>query len=113
MTGKSFPHRGDVFLTRLDPTVGTEINKTRPCLIVSNNTQNQYNDIVCVAPITSQPSTKDYDFEVKTTFEGKQARILLHQTRAIDKDRLIKKIGSLDSKIMKASGAALKVVFAL
>lgn len=113
MIGKNFPSRGDIYLIQLDPTIGREIQKTRPCLIISNNTQNQYADVICVAPITSQPQKQDRDFEVRIQLEGKEGRVLLNQSRAIDKARLLKKMDTLSPAKMKEVNQAIKVVFGL
>lgn len=113
MIGKSFPHRGDIYFAKLDPTIGCETCKTRPCLVISNDTQNEFSNIISVAPITSQPAKKIYDFEVRTILEGKNARILLNQSRAIDKTRLGKKMDTLDAAKMKEVNQAIKVTYGL
>ena len=75
-----FPKRGDVFWVCLDPVIGSEINKKRPCLVVSNNLGNEFSSRVVVAPITS--SVREvYPFEVKITLENREGKILLDQIR--------------------------------
>ena len=85
--------RGDVYWVSLDPTVGSEIQKTRPCLIISPDDMNTALPRVIVAPITSKGQPLGCRPEV--TFNGKQARILLDQIRTVDKKRLENKMGSI------------------
>ena len=95
-------NRFDVYLTNLDPTVGSEIQKTRPCLIVSPDEMNKHIRTVIVAPMTK--SGKDYPTRVSCTFKKKKGQIVLDQIRTIDKTRLVKKIGTIDP------GTQLKVI---
>jgi mRNA interferase MazF len=88
--------RFDVYLISLDPTVGSEIQKTRPCLIISPDEMNRHIKTVIVAPMTS--AEKEYPTRVTCKFRKKQGQIVLDQIRTIDKSRLIKKLGSIDSK---------------
>lgn len=85
--------RGDVYWVELDPTVGTEIRKTRPCLIVSPNDMNAKLPRVIIAPITSKGQPLGSRPEV--IFNGKLGRILLDQIRTVDKKRLKEKMGSI------------------
>ena len=87
-------NRFDVYLTNLDPTVGSEIQKTRPCLIVSPDETNKYIRTVIVAPMTT--AGKDYPTRVSCTFKKKKGQIVLDQIRTIDKTRLVKKLGTID-----------------
>lgn len=87
-------NRFDVYLTNLDSTVGSEIQKTRPCLIVSPNEMNQHIRTVIVAPMTT--AGKDYPTRVSCTFKKKKGQIVLDQIRTIDKKRLVKKLGAID-----------------
>ena len=87
--------RGDVWLAALDPTVGREIQKTRPCLIISPPEINDHLAVVLVAPMTS--GSKPAPFRVRARFRGTDGFILLEQTRALDKHRLIKKLGEIDA----------------
>lgn len=107
-----FPKRGDIFWVSLDPTVGTEIKKTRPAVIVSNDYQNQYMPIVIIAPITSKVH-KSLPFDVPIEIEGKHGRILIDQVRAIDKQRLCKQMAMCDQLTMQRIDEALKIVFDL
>lgn len=104
----NYPKRGDVYWVNLDPTVGSEINKRRPCLIVSNNAGNEISSRVIVAPITS--SIKHvYPFEVKVKIQNKEGKVLLDQIRSIDKLRLCGKIAFLDRMTMPLIDRALKI----
>ena len=85
--------RFDVFLISLDPTRGSEIKKTRPCLVVSPDEMNRHIRTVIIAPLTS--TQKSYPTRVKTNFEGKQGQIVLDQIRTVDKQRLVKIIGTI------------------
>lgn len=112
MTGKSYPKRGEIYWVNLDPAVGGETQKLRPCLIVSNDIGNEVSLIVMAAPITSKIS-HIYPFEVAITLETKKGKIMLNQCRAIDKSRLKTKISSIDISTLKEVDEALKTVFGL
>lgn len=109
---RNFPKRGEVYWANLDPTIGTEINKKRPCLIISSDEGNEVSSRVTVAAITSTV-TKVYPFQVKINMRNKDGKILLNQIRTIDKQRLDGKIGSLDKEIMFQVDKALKIALAL
>lgn len=89
--------RGDVYWVSLDPTVGSEIQKTRPCLIVSPDDMNSALQRVIVAPLTSGGQPLGCRPEIK--FKGKAARIVLDQLRSVDKQRLGGKMGKIDLAI--------------
>lgn len=112
MSGRSFPKRGEIYWTDLEPARGAETQKVRPALVVSNNIGNETSKILMVAPITSKVA-RVYPFEVKTIVDDKPAKIMLNQCRAVDKSRLLKKIGEVDAEIMKAVEEAIKVVFSI
>ncbi len=100
------PKRGDVYWVNLDPTIGSEINKRRPCLIISNDVGNEVGRRVIVAPITS--SAKEiYPFEVKVEIQERKGKSLIDQVRAINKQRLCGKITTLDLDTMKNVDKAL------
>lgn len=84
----------DVYLVSLDPTVGSEIKKTRPDLIVSPDEMNRYVRTVIVAPITTRD--RNYPTRVPGTFQGKEGQIVLDQIRTVEKSWLAKKLGRLD-----------------
>jgi mRNA interferase MazF len=86
--------RGDVYWVNLDPTIGSEINKTRPGLVISPDDMNAVLPRVIIAPITSKGQALGCRPELP--FDGKRARILLDQIRAVDKRRLIRKMGAID-----------------
>lgn len=87
--------RFEIWLVGLDPTKGSEITKTRPCVIISPDSANKYLNTVIVAPLTH--TQKNYPTRVKCSFENQEGQIVLDQIRAIDKSsRLIKKVGELD-----------------
>ncbi len=102
--------RFDVYLINLDPTIGSEIKKTRPCLIISPDEMNRYIRTVIVAPMTT--AGKDYPTRVACEFEGKKGQIVLDQIRTIDKSRLIKKIGTIDPQIQAEVISTLQSMFA-
>jgi len=88
--------RFDVYLINLDPTIGKEIKKTRPCLIISPGEMNEYISTVIVAPMTSR--IRNYPSRVTCTFQGTKGQIVLDQIRTVDKIRLIKKLGVIDDQ---------------
>lgn len=108
MSKRECPQRGEVYWVALDPTVGSEINKTRPAVIVSNNAGNEVSQRVIIAPITSSV-THVYPFEAKVTINGRSGKALLDQVRSVDKQRLSKKIAVLDEATMHHIDKALKV----
>ncbi|MDJ0899253.1 MAG: type II toxin-antitoxin system PemK/MazF family toxin [Xenococcus sp. MO_188.B8] len=91
--------RGEVYLINLDPTIGSEIQKTRPCVIVSPNEMNKYIRTVIIAPMTTK--IRSYKSRIIVEFNDKQVQIMLDQLRTIDKQRLIKKLGILSTKEIK------------
>lgn len=109
---KSFPKRGEIFWINLDPAVGTETQKTRPGLVISNDIGNEASDIVIVAPITSKVKNV-FPFEVKIDVSGKAAKVMLNQCRAVDKRRLGQRIEEVDKSAMRKVEEAIKIVFSL
>jgi mRNA interferase MazF len=85
--------RFDVYLVNLDPTVGSEIRKSRPCLIISPDEMNQHIATIIVAPMTTKG--RNYPTRVPCTFKGKSGQVVLDQIRTIDKSRLIHKEGKI------------------
>jgi mRNA interferase MazF len=88
-------NRFDVYLTNLDPTVGFEIQKTRPCLVISPDEMNRHIRTVIIAPMTT--AGKDYPTRVSCIFRKQHGQIVLDQIRTIDKARLVKKLGVIDA----------------
>lgn len=90
--------RGEIYFANLNPTIGKEISKTRPVLIISNDINNTYSDLITIVPITSQ-TENIYPYEVSITKEesglDKHSKIKCNQIRTIDKIRLTKKTGSI------------------
>lgn len=109
--------RGDIWLVNLDPTIGHEIRKSRPAVIIQNDLGNKYSPITIVAPITSQSIEKIYPIEVilnrKSSGLEKISKVLLNQIRAIDKRRLIKKIGKVDYETMMKVDYSIKISLGL
>ena len=103
-------NRFDVFLINLDPTVESEIKKTRPCLIISPNEINHYIRTVIVAPMTS--ADKDYPTRVQCDFQSKKGQIVLDQIRTIDKSSIKKKIGAIDPQVQSEVISTLQSMFA-
>ena len=103
-------NRFDVYLINLDPTVGSEIQKTRPCLIISPDEMNRYIRTVIIAPMTT--AGRDYPTRVPCTFKKKKGHIVLDQIRTMDKVRLIKKLGTIDSKVQLEVVKVLQRLFA-
>lgn len=86
----------DVFLVCLDPTIGHEIKKSRPCVVISPDEMNKYISTVIIAPMTSQ--SHEYPTRIRVRFKGKDGRIVLDQLRTVDKRRLVKKLGKINVK---------------
>ena len=110
MVKKVKASRFDVFLVSLDPTKGSEIRKTRPCVIISPNEMNWNIRTVIIAPMTS--SSKDYPTRVNLTFQNKSGQIVLDQIRTVDQQRLIKKIGRVSASTQKKVFGILHELFA-
>ena len=102
--------RFDVYLVNLDPTIGHEARKTRPCLIVSPDEMNRYIGTVIIAPMTTKG--RDYPTRVNLTFQGKKGQIVLDQIRTIDKIRLIKRLGKIDKNTAQKVLAIMNEMFA-
>lgn len=102
--------RFDVYLVNLDPTTGSEIQKTRPCLVISPDEMNRNIRTVIIAPMTS--TQKDYPTRVSCTFPKKEGQIVLDQIRTIDKTRLIKKLDTIDSRAQVDVISILQRLFA-
>ena len=92
--------RFDVWLVTLDPTVGSEIRKTRPALVVSPDEMNAHIATVIIAPMTTKG--RSYPTRVPCTFQGKSGKVVLDQLRTVDKARLVKRLGRLDAAVCKA-----------
>lgn len=102
--------RFEVHLVHLDPTLGREIQKPRPCLIISPDEMNDHISTVIVAPMITKG--KDYPTRVKCQFEGKKGQIVLDQIRTVDKIRLAKKLGKISASTRKEVLVILLDMFA-
>ena len=102
--------RGEIWLVTLDPTVGSEIKKSRPCVIVSPPELNQHLRTVIVAPMTSKGFAAP--FRVPVTHAGTRGLIVLDQIRTVDKIRLVERLGAVSPKTLATSLATLQEVFA-
>ena len=102
--------RFDVFLVNLDPTVGSEIQKTRPCAIVSPDEMNRNIATIIIAPLTT--GGQNYPTRIVCHFEGKDGQVVLDQIRTIDKTRLVRKLGRLSDSEQQAILTGLVELFA-
>ena len=109
--------RGEIYLVNFDPTIGSEIKKTRPALIIQNDVSNQHSPITIVAAITSKYDEKLYPTEVLIAKnEGgltQDSVVLLNQIRSIDKQRLVKRIGKIEDTTLKKIDSAIKISLGL
>jgi mRNA interferase MazF len=103
-------NRFEVYLINLDPTVGSEIKKTRPCLVVSPDEMNHNIHTVIVAPLTTRG--QPYPTRVPCRFKSKDGQVVLDQIRTVDRSRLIKRLGKIDSKTAAAVLDVLQEMFA-
>jgi mRNA interferase MazF len=102
-------NRFDVYLVNLDPTIGSEIQKTRPCLVISPDEINHHIATIIVAPMTTKG--REYPSRVKCTFDGKDGQIVLDQIRTVDKVRLVKKLGKINIDSQKEVLTVLMEMF--
>jgi mRNA interferase MazF len=107
---KSLVERGDVHLVSLDPTRGSEIRKTRPCVIVSPNELNEHLQTAIVAPMTTGGQV--YPWRVPCLFQNHAGFVALDQVRTVDRRRLVKRVGRLTPQTMTTVLAALQEMFA-
>ena len=111
------PIRGEIYLVNFDPTIGSEINKTRPALIIQNNIANENSPIIIIAAITSKFDNRLYPTEVRIDPpEGGLNQIsvvLLNQIRSIDRQRLIRKIGVISIEKLHEVDRAIQISFGL
>ena len=100
---------GEVWLANLDPTVGSEIQKTRPCVVISPAEMHDYLRTVIVAPMST--GSRAAGFRIPITFQGKSGLILLDQIRTLDKSRLAKKVGAIHGATLEKTLRTLQAVF--
>ena len=109
--------RGDILLVNFEPVKGSEQGRIRPAIVVQNNILNKFSPLTIVAPVTSKIYDKEYPTNVFIKKEDSElnndSTVLLNQIRTIDKKRIIKKIGFLDSLLMKKVDLAIKICLSL
>ena len=103
--------RGDVYLVQLDPTRGSEIRKTRPCVVISPDELNAHLRTVIVAPMTTKGAP--YPWRVPTRFKNKEGTVAVDQLRTVDRERLVKRVGALPNDTLQEALARLGEMFAL
>jgi mRNA interferase MazF len=101
--------RGEVWLVNLDPTVGSEIRKTRPAVVISPAEMHDHVRTVLIAPMTT--GSRPAPFRLEITFQSKTGLILLDQVRAVDKTRLVKRLGTASDKTLKVTLTTLGEIF--
>lgn len=101
--------RFDVYLVNLDPTVGREIQKSRPCLVISPDEMNHHIGTVIIAPMTTRGQV--YPTRVRCKFQGKQGQVVLDQIRTVDKTRLVQKLGTIHGQTQTAVLSILSEMF--
>lgn len=101
--------RFEIYLVSLDPTVGGEIRKTRPCMVISPDEMNTHIQTVIVAPMTTQG--QPYPTRVPCRFQGKSGQIVLDQIRTVDRSRLAKRLGKLTGAPVLATLSILAAMF--
>ena len=99
----------DIFLVNLDPTIGSEIKKTRPCVVISPNEMNKHLKTIVIAPMTT--SSKNYPTRVEIKHDNRIGWVVLDQIRTIDKQRLIKRLGRLSNPEVKGVKGVIKEAF--
>lgn len=102
--------RFDVYMVNLDPTVGNEIQKTRPCLVISPDEMNRHISTVIVAPMTTRGC--NYPTRVPCRFQNKEGQVVLDQVRTVDKSRLVKRLGHIGPAVQEEVLAMLAEMFA-
>lgn len=105
----ALPQRGDIWLAALDPTIGSEIQKTRPCVVVSPPEMNQHLRTVVVAPMTT--GSRPAPFRVPVVFQRKSGLILLDQLRTLDRQRLVQRLGTVKAPTLDRVLVQLQAMF--
>ncbi len=101
---------GEIWLAQLDPTLGSEIKKTRPCVVISPDDMNAHLRTVIVAPMTT--GSRPARFRIALGFQGKQGLIVLDQIRTLDRARLVKRLGALRAPTLALTLQTLQNMFA-
>jgi mRNA interferase MazF len=105
----STPVRGEIWLTNLDPTIGREIQKTRPCLIISPDSMNAHLRTVTAMPLTS--GSHPAPFRIPVRFEGKVGLLLADQIRTLDRRRMVKRLGKVSGATLTTALAVMREMF--
>jgi len=105
----NYPRRDEVWLIALDPSKGSEIKKTRPCLVVSPDEMNEFLHTTLVAPMTT--TLRNYPTRVDLVFRGKAGQIALDQLRAVDRQRLVRKLGAITARAASEVSSVLVEIF--
>jgi mRNA interferase MazF len=103
-------HRGEIWLANLDPTIGSEIQKTRPCVVISPPEINAHLRTIVVAPMTT--GSRPAPFRIPVLFQGKEGLILLDQLRTLDRQRLVRRLGAVEGGTLRTTLARLRDLFA-
>jgi mRNA interferase MazF len=113
----NFPRRGEIYLVSFDPTVGHEINKTRPALVIQNDVSNQYSPITIMAAISSQfgdpPHPREVVVDPGRSGLLKASAVVLNQIRSVDRQRLVRRIGRVDAATLRRIDDALLISLGL
>ena len=102
-------NRGEIWLVNLDPSVGAEIKKSRPCVIVSPPEMHDHLKTVMIAPMTT--GSRPAPFRIPVSHAGKAGLLLLDQLRTVDKERLVKKFGAIDARTLKQTLVVVQEIF--
>ncbi len=111
MVSEKLVSRGDIFLVSFNPTRGSEIRETRPCVVVSPDELNAHLRAFIVAPLTT--GGHPYPFRVHCRFNGKDGHVVVDQLRAVDQDRLVKRLGNLSETTLNELLVVLQAMFAV
>lgn len=116
-TQETYPQRGEIYLTALDPALGHEIKKTRPALVIQNDISNRHGMTTIIAAITSRVNNPAYPNEVILHANGTglevTSTVRLDQVRTVDRRRLIKRLGKVDSEVLHQVDTAIKISLGL
>jgi mRNA interferase MazF len=107
-----FPHRGEIWWVRLDPTLGAEIRKTRPCLVVTTNIVNDHRRTVVVIPLSSSPPASP-PLKILLTCEGRPSIAVVDQIRAVTKERFLRRIETVSTQELRAVEDGLRTILEL
>lgn len=109
MSSSNFYKKWDILLVQLDPVQGSEVAKTRPCLVISPNAINRTLNTIIIAPFTS--TQKAYPSRLNTLHKGKAGAIAFDQLRTVDKSRIVKRDGTLDKTLRETANSILNIMF--